>query len=139
MAERQPPPSLLGLGLPWTRTGYGVGIILVIAFVLMVVVHPVQAYSGRPPAVLSGYKAFPGKGGGILLKADPLAALTVFLYVFGALAAFAWTFADVIDRQKRFVWLLPMFICPLMGLHVLPFALYLIFGRETPVADPGVK
>jgi hypothetical protein len=105
----------------------------------MVVVHPVQAYSGQPPANIAGYKALPGKGGGILLKADPLAALTIFLYIFGALAAFVWTFVDVIERQKRFVWLLPMFICPLMGLHVLPFAIYLFFGRETPAEDLGVK
>jgi hypothetical protein len=139
MAERQSPTSLLGLGLPWTRVGYGVGVILLVSFVLMIALHPVQPYSGQSPANLAGYKAFPGKEGGILLKADPLAALTVFLYIFGALSAFAWIFVDVIDRQKRFVWLLPMFICPLMGLHVLPFALYLIFGRETPVASSGVK
>jgi len=134
MAERQPPSSLLGLGLPWTRVAYGVGVILLVGFVLLIVVQPMHAYAGQPPT-LNGYKALPGKEGGILLRATPLAAFTVFLYIFGALAAFVWTFVDIIDRQKRFVWLLPMFICPLMGVQILPFALYLFFGRETPNAD----
>ncbi|RYG25024.1 hypothetical protein EON82_08600 [bacterium] len=138
MAERQPPPSLLGLGQPWTRVGYGVAAIIVLAFVLMVFVNPVKPYSGLVPSLV-GYKNFPGNGGGILLKATPLAALTVFLYIFGALAAFVWTFADIIDRQRRFVWLLPLFICPLMGLHIVPFALYLFFGRETLGGSTNVK
>jgi hypothetical protein len=138
MAERQPPTSLLGMGLQWTRVGYGVGVVILVAFILLIVVSPVKSYAGNPPN-LTGYKVFPGKEGGVLLKASGLAAFTVFLYVFGALAAFVWTFVDLIDRQKRFVWLLPMFVCPLMGLHVLPFAVYLFFGRETPVAESGVK
>jgi hypothetical protein len=139
MAERQPTPSLLGLGLPWTRVGYCILLICAAAFVLWNVLHPVLPYA-KGGAIPSGYRLVANKDGGLLLLASPLGALSVFLMIFSALTAFVWTFVDVIDRQKRFVWLLPMFVCPLvMGLHVLPFALYLFSGRETPVADPGVK
>lgn len=127
------------MGLQWTRVGYGVGLVILIGFILLLAVQPVKTYAGNPPTAPVGYKVFPGKEGGILLKANTFAAITVFLYIFGALAAFVWTFVDLIDRQKRFVWLLPMFVCPLMGLHVLPFAVYLFLGRETPVAESGVK
>ena len=139
MDERQTPFSLLGLGRPWTRVGYVLLFFCVVSFVLWHALHPVLPYV-KGGAIPAGYRLMDNKDGGVLLLSSPLGAVSVFLMIFSALAAFIWTLVDLLDRKKRFVWLLPLFICPfVMGLHALPLALYLFFGRETPVADPGVK
>lgn len=136
------PTSLLGLGVAWTRVGYGVLVLAALALVGLVVLRP--AY-GLPPGghVPEGYRLIAGKDlakeGGMVVRASALGIASVFLWVFSALASFAWIFADVVDRRKRFVWLLPMFICPLTGLHALPLALYLFYGRETIGHGEGVK
>ncbi len=131
MADPQSPKnvSLLGLGPAWTRVGYGVLVLTIVALVLLFTVHPFLPHKAGDVAP-AGYKLV-GGAQGVYLKAAPIGAASVFLLVFSALAALVWTLADVVDRRKRFVWLLPMFVCPFMGLHALPFALYLFYGRET--------
>lgn len=135
-------PSLLGLGAAWTRIGYGVLGLSVVALAAIVLVRP--AY-GLPPGahVPAGYHLISGKNfakdGGMVVLASPLGFASVFVWVFSALASFAWTFVDLVDRRKRFVWLLPMFICPFTGLHALPLALYIFFARETLGHSEGVK
>ena len=143
MENHQPPAetSLLGLGLAWTRIGYVVLALATTAFLMTLLLRPV-AYG--PATMLppdATYKLISNDPQmKVYLRGTPLAALSVFLLVFSALAGLAWTLADVFDRRKRFVWLLPMFVCPLiMGLHALPLALYIFFGRETPNADESVK
>lgn len=140
MEEPQPPAptpqSLLGLGPAWTRIGYGVLALTVAALALLFFVHPFIPYTPKGAAP-EGYKLVGGEKG-VYLRASPIGAASVFLLVFSALAALAWTLADIVDRRKRFVWLLPMFICPFMGLHALPFALYLFYGRETEGPNDNV-
>ncbi len=139
----QPVPSLLGLGKAWTRVGQGVLALAVLAFALNFTVHPVLPL---PPGahVPAGYHLVAGKdlakAGGMAVLASPLGFGSVLVIVFSALAGFVWTFVDVFDRRKRFVWLLPAFICPLVGtLHALPLALYLFYGRETIGHSEGVQ
>lgn len=125
------PPSLLGLGVAWTRVGYGVLALSIVAFVLWQTVHPVlQATKGAP--IPEGYRLMANKDGGLLLRASTLGMVSVFLLVFSGLAGFVWTLADLVDRRRRFVWILPVVICVfLQGLHALPLALYVFYGRET--------
>ncbi len=131
--------SLLGLGRPWTRVGQVVFALCVISFVMWRFMNPLLPYV-KGEAIPLGYRLVSNKDGGFLLRASIWGALSVFLLVFSGIGAFVWTFADIIDRRKRFVWLLPMFICPFfLGLHALPLGLYLFFGRETPVPDESVK
>ena len=127
--QRQKTFSLLGLGTAWTRVGYGVLVLTIVALALLFIVHPFVPYNPKG-ATPEGYKLVGGEKG-VYLKASPLGAASVFFLIFSALAALVWTLADIVDRRKRFVWLLPMFVCPFMGLHALPFALYLFYGRET--------
>lgn len=134
--------SLLGLGIGWTRVGFVVLALSVLALVLNIAVHPVL--SVLPGAsVPGGYHLVAGKpgakDGGMAVRESSLGFASVFVIVFSALAGLVWTFTDLIDRRKRFVWLLPAFICPLVGtLHALPLALYLFFGRETRGHGEGV-
>lgn len=135
-------PSLLGLGVAWTRVGYGVLALAVLALVLLAVVRPVYTIppKGIPP---EGYRVVAGKDlakeGGMALRASTMGFVSVFLWVFSALAAFVWILADIVDRRKRFIWLLPMFICPLTGLHALPLALYLFLARNVAAEKSGVQ
>jgi hypothetical protein len=131
--------SLLGLGRPWTRVGQGVFVLCILAFVMWRVMNPILPYV-KGDLVPVGYRLVSNKDGGFFLRASIWGAISVFLLVFSGLGAFVWTFADIIDRRKRFVWLLPMFICPfIFGLQALPLGLYLFFGRETPDPDQNVK
>jgi len=133
-----PRTTLLGLGPAWTRVGYGVLTLAVLALVFWQVVHPVlPAPKGATPA---GYKLIANKDGGWLLLASPLGAFSIFLHVFSALAGFVWTLIDVVDRRRRFVWLMPLFVCPFVqALQAFPLALYLFYGRETPEAGTNVQ
>ena len=92
-----------------------------------------MAYEGGyAQAYPSGYRLIGGGQGGAALKPTALGAVGVFLMVFAALVGLVWTLVDVVDRRKRFVWLLPMFVCPLVfSLQALPLALYIFYGRET--------
>ena len=150
MPEESTPPraepssrSLLGLGPAWTRIGYVLLVLAVVALVLNLTVHPVLSL--QPGAKLpEGYRVVAGKSlakeGGMAVRASTLGVASVLVIVFSALSAFVWTFVDVFDRRKRFVWLLPAFICPLVGtLHALPLALYLFYGRETLGHGEGVS
>ncbi len=99
-----------------------------------------ETVDGMVQAFPLGYRLIGGKGGGIALKPTAVGVTSVFLYIFSALASFVWTFVDIVDRRKRFVWLLPLFICPLVAsLHALPLALYLFFARETLGHSEGVQ
>lgn len=136
--SNEPSPSLLGLGPAWTRVGYGILVLSVLAGILVFVVHPFLPAVERASAP-AGYKAIQGKGGGFFLKASLDGVASVFLLVFSALAAMVWTFVDVVDRKKRFIWLVPMVVCPfILALHALPLALYLIWARETRGASEDV-
>lgn len=174
--KRQSPRSLLGLGVAWTRVGYGVLVLAVLALALSLLVRPavpaaevgalkvgaavpvgqtaVETPKGRvavPPgfqvmvdgedilAYPQGYRLAGGRGGGIALLPTPLGMASLVLIVFSVLTGFVWTLVDVVDRRRRFVWLIPMFVCPLVGvLHAIPLALYLFYGRETPDPDANV-
>jgi hypothetical protein len=131
--------SLLGLGPAWTRVGYGVLALTVLAFAFWQIAHPIlPAVKGA--AVPPGYRLIANKDGGWLLLATPLGMASVFFHVFAALACFVWTLVDVVDRRRRFVWLMPMFVCPFVqALQALPLALYLFYGRETPEAGTNVQ
>lgn len=142
MNDQTPPPSLLGLGPAWTRVGYGVLALAVVAFLLNLFVHPLLPLA--PGAVLPhGYRLLgdpSGKQGGAALLGSPLGAISLFTMLFSALAGFAWTLVDIVDRRKRFGWLMPMFVCPLMGsLQAIALALYLFIGRETSAPKDGVQ
>lgn len=99
-----------------------------------------MAYEGGfAQAYPAGYRLIGGGKGGAALKPTALGAGSVFLMVFAALVGLVWTLVDIVDRRKRFVWLLPMFICPLVfSLQALPLALYIFFGRETIGHGEGV-
>lgn len=167
------PQSLLGLGIAWTRVGYGVLLLALIAFGLNLLVRPILPIQLLTPLSVStkatsgtslvdtpkgkvavpkgyqiavadngevqvyplGYSLIGGKEGGAPLKTSAMGMISLFVIVFSGLAGVVWMLADIVDRRKRFVWLLPMAICPVLGvLHALPLALYLFFARETPVA-----
>lgn len=134
-----PPPSLLGLGRAWTRVGYAILALSVLAFVLYVGFRPfLPLEAGK--AVPTGYRLLGGKGSATCINTSPGGIASVVSLLFSGLAGLVWTFVDVVDRRKRFVWLLPMFICPLVqALHALPLALYLFYGRETIGHGEGVK
>ena len=100
-----------------------------------------MAYQGGfAQAYPVGYRLIGGGQGGAALKPTALGAGSIFLMVFSALIGLVWTLVDVIDRRKRFVWLLPVFVCPLVfALQALPLALYLFVGRETVGHGEGVQ
>lgn len=131
------PRSLLGLGQAWTRIGYAVLLLAVVSLVLGFAVHPILNLA-KGAAVPDGYRLIAKGEGAPYLKTTPEGMVAIFLLVFSALAGLAWTFVDIVDRRKRFVWLLPMFVCPFTGLHALPLALYIFFGRETIGHGEGV-
>ena len=140
MDEPQPaPPSLLGLGPAWTRIGKLVLVFALASLVLGLFVHPfLPIVPGKPAPV--DYRPLGGPDGGVYVNATPFGVASVFLLVFSSLASFVWTLVDVVDRRKRFVWLLPMLICPLIqGAHALPLALYVFFARETVGHSEGVQ
>ena len=88
----------------------------------------------------NGYRIIGGPAGGAAVLPTPLGVFGVFMLVFSPLTAFVWTIVDVVDRRKRFVWLLPLFVCPFFYmLQVLPFALYLFYGREVASTESGVQ
>lgn len=131
--------SLLGLGKPWTRVGQVLFVLCILTFVMWRVTNPVMPYT-KGEALPEGYRLVSNKDGGFLLRASIWGAASIFLLIFSGIGSFVWTFADLIDRKKRFVWLLPMFVCPFIsGLHALPLGLYLFFGRETPSTETNVK
>ena len=106
------PPSVLHLGVAWTRVGYGVFVLCVLCSTLMVIHNP-----------------FPNAH----LRHDTLSMIAVFLWPFSGLASLFWMIADIIDRRERFIWLLPVWICCLVALPALPLALYLFWGRNAMV------
>ena len=142
MGEPTTPPSTLGLGPAWTRIGYGVLALAVVALLGLVFVRPAFALPAGG-SVPPGYRLIAGndvaKEGGMVVRASVLGVVALFAWIFSALATFVWTLVDVIDRKKRFVWLIPLSVCPFTGLHFIPLALYLFFGRETVGHGEGVR
>lgn len=131
-------PSLLGLGPAWTKVGYGVFALALASLVLGFLAHPFLPMPAGG-AIPAGYRALGGEGAP-LVNATPLGVAAVFLLVTSALASFVWTLIDIFDRKKRFVWLLPMCICPLVqGLHAIPLGLYLFVARNNVGHGEGVK
>ena len=118
--------------------GYGVFALAVLSLVAGLLAHPfLPVEAGK--AVPAGYRALGGEGAP-LVNATPLGVAAVFLLVTSALAGFVWTLVDVFDRKKRFVWLLPVLICPLIqGLHAIPLGLYLFIARNNVGHGEGVK
>jgi tetratricopeptide (TPR) repeat protein len=112
------PESLLGLGPAWTVIGTCV-FWLSVGQLGLLIFHPFVNLSTQQ------------------LGRDPLSIFCLFLYVFVILASGFWTTVDVIDRRQKFLWLLPVWVCGLAGLDVLPLALYLFLGRKIPNASTG--
>jgi tetratricopeptide (TPR) repeat protein len=105
-----PLPHILGLGVAWTRIGWGLLALCVIEDVLL---------ATHPPFTAAGH-----------MRADSLAVLATFMWIFTGLASLFWMFLDIFDRRKRFVWLLPLSICGIAGLPVIFLGLYLWIGRR---------
>lgn len=100
-----PQPHVLGLGTPWTRIGYGL-LALCVLEDLLLIVHAPFAHDLKP-------------------RPDALSVLGIFLWIFVGIATVFWMFLDIFDRRKRFVWLLPLSICGLVGLPIVFLGLYL--------------
>jgi tetratricopeptide (TPR) repeat protein len=88
------------------------------------------------PAQPTGKAVPKGQMPDVALRADALSQLTVFLFVVSTLATFVWMLTDIVDRRKRFTWLVPLTICGVLGLNVLPMALYYFVGRK--LGEDGV-
>lgn len=105
-----PVPHVLGLGEQWTWIGIGLLAVCVIEDVLLIAHNPIS--------------------NGHVLGRDPLSVVAIALWIFTAVFSLFWIFIDLIDRRKKFVWLLPVSACGLCALPGLPIALYLWVGRR---------
>jgi tetratricopeptide (TPR) repeat protein len=115
-----PDPHLFGFGVGWTRVGYALLGVSVVVLLLWQFHNPLVAV-----------KATTAKSAPFALRTDVLSQITVFLYVTTLIANVSWTIFDVIDRRKRFVWVLPMLVCSCTwALGAIPLALYLFYGRK---------
>jgi tetratricopeptide (TPR) repeat protein len=103
-----PEIHILNLGDAWTRIGFVLAGYCVLSFIY-VVAHPFVTNEGKP---------------------DPHNKLSFFLYITAGLGTLFWTLIDVIDRRDKFVWLLPMFVCGVTALPVLPLTLYLALRKR---------
>lgn len=82
------------------------------------------------PAAPSGKSVKQGNLPDVALRIDPLSQFTVFLFVVSTAMTFLWMLADIVDRRKRFTWLVPASICGILGLNVVAIALYFFAGRK---------
>lgn len=113
-------------------------VLSVLALILWHTVHPMLILPDKN--VPEGYKMVAAKDANMAVRASGLGVVSIFLLVFSGIAGFGWMLVDLVDRRKRFVWILPMLVCVfLQALHALPLALYLFIGRETPARDLDVN
>lgn len=114
-------PWLDGRESAWDRAAYGLMALGGLLAGLMIF---------RFPASPTGAAVKKGQLPDVALRTDALSQLTVFLFVLSTVATFMWLLADVVDRRKRFTWLIPATICGLFGLNVVALALYFFVGRR---------
>lgn len=114
-------PWLRGKEEVWDRTAYLV-LALGLLLSLLLIFHFPAAPTGNP--VKQG--ELPDVG----LRQDPLSQFTVFLYVLSSGLTFMWMLADVVDRKKKFTWLVPVSICGVLGMNVVAMGLYFFAGRK---------
>jgi tetratricopeptide (TPR) repeat protein len=88
--------------------------------------------------MLTNFPASPVEGGvgtakmvDVELKTDPLSQATVVLYIMSTLSTFLWMLTDIVDRRRKFTWLVPVTVCGALGFNVLPLALYYFVGRKS--------
>lgn len=114
-------PFMYGMEKAWDAIGY---LILVLAVVLAVslIFNIPMGPTGK--AVAKG--ALPD----IDLKRDTLSVFQQFLYVFSNICTFMWMLVDIVDRRRRFTWIVPIVVCGTAGFNVLPLAFYLFVGRK---------
>jgi hypothetical protein len=65
-----------------------------------------------------------------VLRHDPLSILAVFGWITCGLMALFWMVIDIIDRRKKFAWLLPIWVCGISAMVWVPLALYLFVARK---------
>lgn len=104
------PRHVLNLGAPWTRIGYGILFYCIFSLGFMIF-HP----------VVSSQNSW---------SKDPMAIVAFFLYVTAGIGSLIWMLIDIIDRREKFIWLLPVSICGLFALPMLPLALYMAFRKN---------
>ena len=121
-------PWMRGREALWDRTGQ---VLMGLAFALAVLMIT------NMPAAPTGKKVATGKLPDVALRPDALSQFTIFLLIASTLGTFLWMLTDIVDRRKRFTWLVPVTICGLMGLNVIPLAMYYFMGRK--FAEPGVS
>ncbi|MGV3617013.1 MAG: tetratricopeptide repeat protein [Fimbriimonas sp.] len=111
----------------WDRTGY---FLMGVAAILAVLMFT------NTPAAPTGKKVPKGQLPDVALLPDALSQTVVFLLIASTLSTFVWMLADIVDRRKRFTWIVPVIICGLMGLNIVPFAMYFFVGRK--IEEVGV-
>lgn len=83
--------------------------------------------------MLVNFPAAPTPGGqknDVVLKKDTFSQITVLLYLISTPCTFLWMLVDVVDRRRKFTWLVPITVCGALGFNVLPLALYFFVGRK---------
>lgn len=83
--------------------------------------------------MLINFPAAPVPGGGksdIALKTDALSQITVLIYLISTPTTFLWMIVDLVDKQKRLIWLVPLTVCGVLGFNFAPLTLYYFVGRQ---------
>lgn len=114
-------PWMRGKEALWNRVGQVImGLATVVAISMFV----------HPPAAPTGKQVPKGQLPDVALRTDSLSQALIFLLIVSALATFVWMIVDIVDRRKRFSWVVPLFICGMMGLNIVPLAMYFFIGRK---------
>lgn len=120
-------PWMRGRELLWTRIGQVLmGLATIVAISLF----------AHPPAAPTGKQMPKGQLPDVALRTDSISQLIVFLLIVSALSTFLWMIVDIVDRRKRFSWIVPLLICGMMGLNIVPLAMYFFIGRT--IEEVGV-
>lgn len=114
-------PWMKGHETLWDRTGYALAAAGTVLAVLMFT---------HMPAAPTGKKVPKGQLPDVALRTDSLSQTIILMLIVLTLATFVWMLTDIVDRRKRFTWLVPLTICGMMGLNVIPLAMYLFIGRR---------
>jgi hypothetical protein len=120
-------PWMRGKEQLWTRIGQVLmGLATVVAISMF----------AHPPAAPTGKQVPKGQLPDVALRTDSLSQTLIFLLIVSALSTFVWMIVDIVDRRKRFSWIVPLFICGMMGLNIVPLAMYFFIGRK--IEEVGV-
>lgn len=114
-------PFMYGMERSWNAIG-AVFILMGFALAVLMFTHLPMGPTGAPVAK--------GKLPEIGLRRDPLSLVVSFLYIVSSICTFMWMLIDIVDKRRKFSWMVPVLACGTLGMNVVPLAFYYFLGRR---------